>query len=649
MMPPPEQNPLFQRNLDFLRRIAPEVANAVAICRFDSARLQAVGSDDWDLIKEDGTHLYGLGAREFGTKHVDAFWAVAARHRMPVVPPVNIADDIHANETLGRCLVSAKEANIAFEGERCDPTAAAVVVYGIGLGHHLPRLVEKSQCESIIVVEPNVEFLFYSLFVFDWRDFIERVQGNHGHVGFALSANPLEVASNTMMWINNHYPSLADGTLFYQHYASPIFQEMHEMFVGKFQHELTMGLGFLEDELTMITNTVGNLEHFEGRVFKLGTKVTEMPAFVVGSGPSFDHSLETIRRFADRALVLSCGTTLGLLLKNGVIPDIHCELENVPEAYDTIAACAKDHDFRETLLIGSSTIDPRIQSFFDETVFFFREGPATYLMFNMGDETRIRNEYPLVSNLAVSTAVEIGCTRVYLFGVDLGTKDVAFHHSKDSLYSSGDLEYPFQNEVELEGNFGGTVFSNLIYQSSIRIKELVAGSHTSDTAFFNCSDGARVEGFQPLPLEDVDIPAGHRTREQFRESVRNGFIRYGPSVFTRQWTDNHLKRDLHEFTDRLFAHPAWSGGDYAGILELLKYLTRSVAGTTEVKRGVGERLFRGSLGTAMGAIYFLLTRVAEADARNAFAGIARTELRALIERMRTRVVEKLAELGHSGT
>ena len=42
-----------------------------------------------------------------------------------------------------------------------------------------------------------------------------------------------------------------------------------------------------------------------------------LPAFIVGSGPSLDQSIAAIKRLQGQAIVFSCGTGLLPLLRNG--------------------------------------------------------------------------------------------------------------------------------------------------------------------------------------------------------------------------------------------------------------------------------------------------------------------------------------------
>ena len=99
---------------------------------------------------------------------------------------------------------------------------------------------------------------------------------------------------------------------------------------------------------------------------------------IVGAGPSLDEGLETLQRIRDRVVLFSCGTALRPLLRNGIVPDFHCELENVPEVHGVIARGRGNTAISSQItLIASATVDPRVPPLFGETIFFFRDSVSS--------------------------------------------------------------------------------------------------------------------------------------------------------------------------------------------------------------------------------------------------------------------------------
>ena len=649
MIPSTESVALFDRNVSFFRLDSPDISEIIDKHPVDPARLIQVGDDDWDVLVEGEKRLYGQGARAYSNAHVDSFWTHIDRQRLCLTPPhtTDISGDAHATEFMRTILERAVESGVQFYERRCDNSAANVVVFGIGLAQHLPLLAKRSECESVIIIEPSADLFLLSLYTFDWRGFIENLRTKDGDARIFLTADTSFAAYSIMGLLNDRYPPLIDGTLFYRHYDSPVLDETNREFATNYASQVATGFGFVEDDLLMITNSVRNLENFEGHTFRQGIAAMTLPAFIVGSGPSFDRTVDTVRKYADRAIIISCGTGLRLLLSHGIVPDVHAELENVPAAYDIIARGATEHDFRKTLLLATTTVDPRIPPMFDDTVFFFRDGPASYPLFNLGENSTVKNAHPLVSNLAMSFAREIGCPEIYLFGVDLGTRDAAVHHSKESPYTKGELVYPFPSTLRTEANFGGTVFSHVFYMQSKRVKEFEIRENGAGVAYFNCSDGARVEGIMPLKAEDVRIGAGDQAKHAVKAALLAAFMPYDNSVFIDQWPNRNVLGALDSFTDRLESTVSRCGTNYVEVMRLLRRLNGILSGKASPERSPEETLFRGSLSTAMATAYFYLARTGNTLDRNLLAMIVKEELQATVAKMSATIVERYAELGHS--
>ena len=648
MAPPPERSLFFQENLAYLKQAYPKIAAELSRCQVDPDRLVAVGEDDWDLMRIDGSYLYGCGAKAFAAAQAERFWADVEPSRLSQSPPVDLSTDRLANDCVTGCLRLAVDEGVQFFGRRCDNSAATIVVYGVGLGQHLTDLVSRSECDSVLLIEPEADLFYFSLFTFDWRVFVETVRGRGGDVGILLSWPPGDAAFTIMSWLNNRYPSLIDGTLFYMHYESDALSSTDREFRTKYAAQAALGWGFVEDELKMIENSVRNLREFEGYLFRKGAPATDVPAFIVGSGPSFDQSVETIKEFRDRALLISCGTALETLLAHGITPDIHTALENVPEAYDVLARCAKSHDIRGIVMIGSTTIDPRIPSLFDTMILVNRGGVSSFPLFFLGDDTILRNITPMVSNLALAFAREAGCRRIFLFGIDLGTRDTAAHHSKESPYMRGQLEYRFKNIYDLEGNFGGSVRANYVYVWSKSVMEEEIAKFGQDVDFFNCSDGARIEGTVPLRPDEVRIEVNPGARDRFKETLLAHFSRFDRATFERQWKRANLQQSVDDFRDRLLGPFDEHDDGYVSTMRLLRRLTSLVSTPDPWTRTAEEMLFRGTLCLSMGCLYFYLARTGTMRDRNLMSALASEALRSLIDRAHECIVEKISELEKTG-
>ncbi|MFX8082962.1 6-hydroxymethylpterin diphosphokinase MptE-like protein, partial [Acinetobacter baumannii] len=80
------------------------------------------------------------------------------------------------------------------------------------------------------------------------------------------------------------------------------------------------GEGYFEDELVMAINSTRNLARRPVRLIT-NRRPTEkkVPAIIVGAGPSRDKSLPYLAALRDGAVVFSAGTTIGTLMRRGIV------------------------------------------------------------------------------------------------------------------------------------------------------------------------------------------------------------------------------------------------------------------------------------------------------------------------------------------
>lgn len=95
--------------------------------------------------------------------------------------------------------------------------------------------------------------------------------------------------------------------------------------------------------------------------------------------------------------------------------------------------------------------------------------------------------------------------------MDNGYRQKGHHHSKFSAYYNNNVKgRGFWNKAYgdsqrvCEGNFGGVVISNIMFDTSRRVTEEVLAAN-GDVQCFNCSDGAKIEMARPLPSTEIHL------------------------------------------------------------------------------------------------------------------------------------------------
>lgn len=624
-------------NIQALQNLYPELAPHLDISALDFDRLVAHDDGDWNLKKSDGSLLYQQGAQKDAPLQVNALVQRLGTNRILLNPPhvSGFEDDPRCQKFMETFLGHVSAGGVQFFSDRCDNSAVSVVSYGCGLAEHLEPMMDRFEVQSLSVVEPNVEFFQYSLVTFDWAGFLQRTLARHRKVHLVIGQPRHKGLGMLRTYLQENWGTFADGTVFFKLYNDEELDGFVTDFVAQHVPHLCSGFGFLDDELAMIRNSVGNLQgHKRVSILRDNRTANDVPFFIVGSGPSIDQTIEYVKQHSGQAVVLSCGTAIELLLKNGIKPDFHIELENVPEVYDALSRCNEKHSIADIHLIASNTIDPRVSTLFKKTSYFIRDGVVSYSFFALNPGTFINtpaNAFPLVSNTAMSVARVLGGRKMYFFGVDMGTKDTSQHHSKHSAYTRGELDYPFQNDIEREGNFGGKVYCNQYYVMSISIKEIEIAATKGQIKYYNCSDGAKVIGMEPMQAKDIQLnPLAMRKGQVVRELTKH-FDVYTEKKFLERWENaGHLDR-LNRFEEMILAHFDKSTDSYVDLMKLMITLMKVLTAPSILERSIEQSIFKSAMAHPVVVAYYYMVRIGDPAQREFYAKEAKQALRSQFE------------------
>jgi hypothetical protein len=493
----------FERNLAAFKAHFPVVHFRLAQIRTPLSVI--TGSiETGDLNLDLGhTPFYTPDAVSFAERQLEQFRAQPVRFYMDP-PPLHDPPTQHQHHIATALYAYGKTRKVA---ER--PTAAVkeggfLLVYGIGLGFHLPALFEEAKIRHFILIEEHIEFLWQSLHLHDWAGMLERLAERGQTLRFVFGPEPRTVAAQVHWYMRGQGFGLIDGSYLFRHYSSMMLDKAYQEFTETLPL-LPISIGFFEDEITMLTNCGMNLKTFDFSLLDERPRVEiDMPAVVVGSGPSLDKSIETLRAIRDRVILFSAGSALRPLLKAGIRPDFHCELENGWASFNSVWQTVREtgDDLDGITLIASTTVYPRLLSLFKDRILYFRDSVSSTALWSP-DHIGIHGTAPTCTNLALRAATLLCFKELYLFGVDLGTRDPSQHHTKESVYYKdkwwdGRLEADphHQMSIEMPGNFGGKAYtSQVLHWTRMMMAQGIEAF--SFAKIFNCSDGVQIPGTTP--------------------------------------------------------------------------------------------------------------------------------------------------------
>jgi hypothetical protein len=619
----------------------PKLIDAIAAQPAKST-IVAEGDSPVDIVVGN-QRIYGGDARAHAREQIDAFMAKPLRLVMERPQDAGLISDIciRLNLAMERCLAEAGLSEVS-RGPVGAPTF--LVVFGVGLGYHLEELVRRTGARWVVVVEPFVEFLAHSFRSLDWERLLAEIEARGGALHIVDELDPTRVVGAIMRAIAVHGIPYLDGTWVFTHYPLWSFVESSKRLHGAAEFAY-INRGFFEDELVMMTNASAN---FARRSFWLLDAKPRLHrperAVIVGAGPSLDEAVETLHRIRDRVVLFSAGTALRPLLRNGLVPDFHCELENGPQVVEVCGEAARHGNLKEVRLIASTTIDPRLAPLFGDTFLFFRDTVSSTRIL-AGEAWPLSGAAPTCVNAALAAGSALGFTDFVLMGADCGVRPGMRHHAEGTIYRDLD-KYRTPDEakkypLEVEGNFGGIAMTNWVYDASRRmLMDLIA---TYRLNVVNCSDGALISGATPRVPEALEIEGSAIDHARLVAELKRSMTHYGAGELLRgkdfARLGEHaraLYRDVGAVLDRF----AESGDDFAGIFEAIGQFL----GEPGRDYGRVETIPSGSLGALPRIALFYGSRVADAALRRRLFAAFLAEFRRALAAMAERTDALLADL-----
>jgi hypothetical protein len=404
----------------------------------------------------------------------------------------------------------------------------SIIMFGLGVGYQLEKLLDEHTVEKLFICEPNPDFFYASLFAIDWQNIFETVEKSETRIYLNIGDDGTNLFRDLLSQFYAIGPYILNSTYFYQSYYNASLNSAISQLREQLQVVISMG-EYFDHAYYGIAHTKEGMRRkipilAANPASKLSYDDKEVPIFIVGNGPSLDSSIEAIKEWQDQSIIVSCGTTLQALHRHGITPDFHAEIEQNRSTFDW-AVLIGDLDYlKKITLVSCNGIHPDTCDLYKDVMFAFKEGESSTVsalnVLGRENYTTLLNAFPTVSNFAIDLFSTIGFTSIYLIGVDLGFVDVKHHHSKSSGYYHEDgketYEYAQSANTSLivPGNFRPNVNTKHEFKVSRQVIEQVTSGKPKGQDFYNCSDGAKIKDALPLRPDELLIVATELTKQQ---------------------------------------------------------------------------------------------------------------------------------------
>lgn len=476
------------------------------------------------LWVEENRALYTEEPYRDCSEQIDSVLSNAEIFRLNFGLEKDLFDQIHVKyiNSLVSLYFSAQNDDAVFKQPEYNIAGKSVpfcMMFGVGLGYQLGYLYERCTPKNLFVFEPDSDLFYASLFAFDWASLLAYLNDNALGLHLFVGQDENQLMEDMLIAINKRGAFLSANFIAFWHYPSPSIFKLMERVAKEF-YMLTTGWGFFDDNLFSIAHSAENIVKKIPFLLKnksVNDSLVQKPVFVLGNGPSLDAAIPYIRKFQNKAIIISCGSSISALHKENIKPDIYVAIERTKAVPDFIGLINDDDYLKDILFISTDVIHPDCHKYFLRSGLGFKPNEPMYpLLFNVYPDVNrfqpLSFINPLVGNIGVSLPVTLGFRNIYMFGLDNGYKDKAHHHSKYSAYydeNGNPIEeltkiVTSNSGFTLPGNFGGTVTANRLFASSLKVMENMLKFY-GDITCHNCSDGALLPGATPLRPEEIVI------------------------------------------------------------------------------------------------------------------------------------------------
>lgn len=303
-----------------------------------------------------------------------------------------------------------------------------VLVVGLGLGYHLQVLLQKYPMKKYYIYEPDIQILHQALKLRDVTDIV-----SHPSIVTLAVGEDDYVLAQLLSAISS---SVTDK---FEEVTIPIYKQLFGETLDKL-HTMSKQI-LLQYRANYITqywfekawfqNIIYNIDKVlaSKSIVSLEKCCSDIPAIIIGSGPSLREDIEYIKMLGNKALIIAAGSSVQALVHYGIEPHLVISMDggepnlkvfenvdttHIPLLFATMihhGIVEQNHRWRLSTRLTLDEVTP-------------------YLFSNSEDIGPSFISTGSVTGTCIQFAAFIGCKQIYLAGQDLS-------YPNDEYYSDG--------------------------------------------------------------------------------------------------------------------------------------------------------------------------------------------------------------------
>lgn len=405
--------------------------------------------------------------------------------------------------------------NINLPKKEVMKKVSKLIIFGVGVGIHIPLLHKKTKSRIYYVVEPDLELFRLTLFTTKYYEI-----ATVSNFVFAVAQDELEFSES--------FDSLYNHGFVYNHYIKHfMFSKNLNKYIEFFQKKLVTQSHLTYTSSSVIDGFYKTVKYLndEYRFLNLTSnklKAQEKPILLLAAGPSLQKNIEFVKINQDKFLIVSIYSILPYLEKHKIIPDIVIQYHQThKEVYQTIKKIENIDIFKKSIFLFASHVDRSVvDSFSKENVFLFQ--PLFDIKSGFSAQTG-----PSIGEISYALLLRLKAERIYLLGIDMAfdsetnkTHIDGYHneHSGKIIEDTNSNTFSFRkNTFKIKGNFKETVETFAAYSGSINTFNKMTKEFKNNASVYNLSDGAYFEQTIPLRVDAIKI-------DTFEKIDKNNFF-----------------------------------------------------------------------------------------------------------------------------
>ncbi len=353
-----------------------------------------------------------------------------------------------------------------------DTDADIIVVFGLGLGYHIEKLVGFLKKDAkIYIVEPNMEI---------FKLFLENISLNNGflvNATFIVGEIPERVAEQIFMDFKSTLLGKVDFVAYsiYKNLYGSQYEAMKNKFV-EFVKVLTVNISTSEYfKWLWLSNYLMNILNMDGVINgkHLSNIFSHKPAIIVSAGPSLNKNIGLLKLAENKAVIFAAGSSYRILKNYDITPDFTAVIDGSPLIKDIYNGL----DAKDTALIFiNRAFHEVVQAFHKNKVIFIdsEDRLTQYFSEKMSIDFEIIAPDQTVAGTCVSLASYMGCNPIIFVGQDFACTGLEFH--------ADGAAHMFNFKDELENNPNGLIKMKDIYdQETYTLSSLLSSKISMET------------------------------------------------------------------------------------------------------------------------------------------------------------------------